>query len=140
MKIALASDHAGYALKEHLKIFLEDKGYEIEDLGCSSEESVDYPEYGKLIGEKCTEDDIFGIAVCGSGIGISIAANRIPGARCALCTNEKMARLARQHNNAQILALGGRLIDFDIAEKAVETFLSTEFEGGRHQRRVDQLG
>lgn len=138
-KLAIASDHGGYSLKETIKAKYAD--IEWVDLGCDSEESVDYPVFGKAMGEAITDGKIErGIIICGSGIGISIAANRFPAVRAALCTNVKMAELARQHNNANVLALGARILDEEMALACVEAFLNTEFEGGRHARRVDLLG
>lgn len=139
MKIALAADHAGYDMKEALKGYLEGRA-EILDLGTNSTESVDYPEFGKKMGEAIRDGKAeFGIVVCGSGIGISIAVNRFKEARCALCTSAEMAKLARQHNDANVLALGARIVNLETAKQCVDAFLDTEFEGGRHQRRVDQL-
>lgn len=139
MKIAVASDHAGFAYKEIIKSHLKDRA-EIIDLGTHSEESVDYPDFGKQMGIAISQEEAdFGILVCGSGIGISIAANRFPAVRCALCTTEEMAALSRQHNDANVLALGSRIIDEETAKKCVDAFLNTDFEGGRHQRRVDKL-
>lgn len=140
MKIAVAGDHGGFALKEKIAAYLEEAGYEVENLGTYSEDSVDYPEYGK----KCAEAVISGqadrgIVVCGTGIGISIAANKVHGARCALCTSVHMAEMTRRHNDANMLALGGRTTEEGLALEIVKTWLETEFEGGRHQRRVDML-
>ncbi|MBK5253116.1 MAG: ribose 5-phosphate isomerase B [Peptostreptococcaceae bacterium] len=138
--IALASDHGGFELKVEIKNKLEKEGYEVVDLGAYTEESVDYPVYGK----KCAEEVAAkkaekGIVICGSGIGISIAANKVKGIRCALCTSVEMAELAAKHNNANMLALGGRLTEKDLAFKIVDKWLNTEFEGGRHERRVKLL-
>ena len=140
MKIAIASDHGGYQLKEAVKAHLTERGYQVEDLGTDSEASVDYPIFGKLCGQTVAggEADL-GVVCCGTGIGISIAANKVKGIRCALCTSVEMARLCKQHNNANILALGGRTTDTALALKIVDTWLDTEFEGGRHQRRTDML-
>lgn len=139
-KIAVASDHGGYLLKEKVKKHLMDRGFEIIDLGTDSEESVDYPVYGKACGEAVASGRAdLGVVVCGTGIGISIAANKVKGIRCGLCTSVEMAHLAKQHNNANILALGGRTTDAGLAVKIVDQWLDTEFEGGRHQRRVDML-
>ena len=139
MKIAIASDHAGYALKEAIKEKFADQ-YEWLDLGTNSEDSVDYPDFGAAMGKAITNGDAErGIVVCGSGIGISIAANRYAAVRAALCTNAEMARLAREHNDANVLALGARIIDFDTAMNCVDTFMNTPFEGGRHARRVEKL-
>ena len=140
MKIAAASDHGGFALKEEVKKHLMERGLEVLDLGTHSEESVDYPVYGKACGEAVASGKAdLGIVVCGTGIGISIAANKVKGIRCGLCTSVEMARLTKQHNNANILALGGRTTDTGLAMEIVDTWLDTEFEGGRHQRRVDLL-
>ena len=140
MKIAVAGDHGGFVLKEKIAAYLEEAGYEVENLGTYSEDSVDYPEYGK----KCAEAVVSGqadrgIVVCGTGIGISIAANKVHGARCALCTSVHMAEMTRRHNDANMLALGGRTTEEGLALEIVKTWLETEFEGGRHQRRVDML-
>lgn len=141
MKIALAADHGGFELKGKVKSYLLNKGYDVLDLGCDNGEvSVDYPNYGKLCGETVAKGDADkGIVICGTGIGISIAANKVKGIRCALCTNVFMAEMASKHNNANILSLGGRVLDTELALEIVETWLTTEFEGGRHQRRVDML-
>lgn len=140
MNIALASDHAGFALKEKIKEYLEEKNIEYIDLGTYSEESVDYPMYGKLCGEAVRVGRADrGIACCGSGIGISIAANKVKGIRCALCTSVEMAELSRRHNNSNVLAMGGRLTDHNLALQITEKWLNTEFEGGRHKRRTDML-
>ncbi|MDF2656515.1 MAG: rpiB [Bacillota bacterium] len=141
MKIALAADHGGFELKGKVKSYLLGKGYDVLDLGCDNGEvSVDYPNYGKLCGETVVKGDADkGIVICGTGIGISIAANKVKGIRCALCTNVFMAEMASKHNNANILSLGGRVLDTELALEIVETWLTTEFEGGRHQRRVDML-
>ena len=140
MKIAVASDHGGFALKEKVKEHLMQRGFEVEDLGTNSEESVDYPAYGKACGEAVASGKAdLGVVVCGTGIGISIAANKVKGVRCGLCTSVEMAHLTKQHNNANILALGGRTTEPDLALKIVDEWLDTEFGGGRHQRRVDML-
>jgi ribose 5-phosphate isomerase B len=138
--IVLASDHAGFELKDKLVNFLKKKGYDVLDLGTDSTERVDYPDYGyKLAKVIAANQAKWGVAVCGSGIGISIAANREQAVRAALCVNEEMAQLARQHNNANVIAFGARLINEEMAVKCVETFLTTEFEGGRHVERVEKL-
>jgi len=141
MKIALAADHGGYELKEKVKEHLKQKGIEILDLGCSIEEgSVDYPNYGKACGEAVMRGDAEkGIVFCGTGIGISIAANKVKGIRCALCTNLFMAEMASKHNNANMLALGGRILDTELALGIVDVWMTTEFEGGRHKKRTDLL-
>ena len=140
MRIALAADHAGYLLKDELAQWLRDQGHEVTDLGTNGPESVDYPEYGaRLAMEVALGKAERGIAVCGSGIGISIAVNRNMVCRCARVDDPLSARLARGHNDANVLALGARLIGSDMARACVTAFLETDFAGGRHQRRVDQL-
>ena len=138
MPIAIASDHAGYALKENLKTIFADVDW--LDLGTNSEASVNYPTYGFAMGEAITAGRAEqGIVICGTGIGISIAANRFPAVRAALCTNTTMARLSRQHNDANVLALGSRIIGLEVAQECVTIFLHTPFEGARHQTRIDLL-
>ena len=140
MRIAIASDHAAVALKANLVSWLAEVGHEVNDLGPAGIESVDYPDYGyKLAEEIAAGTAEFGIALCGSGIGISIAANRHPACRAALVSEPLSARLAREHNDANVLAMGGRLIGHDMARECVIAFLGTDFAGGRHQRRVAQL-
>ncbi len=140
MRIALSADHAGFALKDELAAWLKEAGHEVIDLGTNSAESVDYPEYGARLARAVASGEAErGIAVCGSGIGISIAVNRNPKCRCARVDDPLSARLAREHNDANVLALGGRLIGSDMARACVTEFLGTDFSGGRHQRRVDQL-
>jgi ribose 5-phosphate isomerase B len=140
MRIALAADHAGYLLKDELAQWLREQGHEVTDLGTNGPESVDYPEYGaKLAKEVALGKADRGIAVCGSGIGISIAVNRNLECRCARVSDPLSAELAREHNDANVLALGARLIGSDMAKACVSAFLDTDFAGGRHQRRVAQL-
>ena len=140
MKIALASDPGGFELKEALKEHLTERGLEVIDLGTHSEESVDYPVYGKLCAETVASGEADkGIVCCGTGIGISIAANKVHGIRCAVATNTYMAEMTKRHNNANMLALGGRVLSADEAIAIVDTWLDAEFEGGRHQRRIDML-
>ncbi|MGI6727250.1 MAG: ribose 5-phosphate isomerase B [Anaerovoracaceae bacterium] len=140
MKIALASDHGGYELKEKIKEHLKERGIEVLDLGTSSCESVDYPIYGKACGEAVVSGKAEkGIVCCGTGIGISIAANKVKGVRCALATNSFMAEMTKRHNDANMLALGGRVLAVKDAIDIVDIWLDTEFEGGRHQRRIDLL-
>jgi ribose 5-phosphate isomerase B len=140
MRIALAADHAGYVLKDELARWLSDQGHEIEDLGTNGPDSVDYPEFGsklaRVVGSGGADR---GVVVCGSGIGISIAVNRDPRCRCARVDDPLSAALAREHNDANVLALGGRLVGPDMAKACVSAFLDTDFAGGRHQRRIDQL-
>ena len=140
VKIALASDHAAVALKAELAAWLRDQGHDVTDLGPDSSDSVDYPDYGfKLADHVASGAAEFGVALCGSGIGISIAVNRNPACRCALVSDSLSARLSRQHNNANVIAMGARLIGIDAAKDCLAAFLSTPFEGGRHERRVAKL-
>ena len=138
--IAIASDHAGVDLKKVLVDYLQELGYKVLDFGTNSYESVDYPDYIRKVPEAILSGEAdAGIVICGSGIGASLVANKYKGIRAALCFNEYMAKYARLHNNAQILALGARVIGQDLAKSIVATFLSHGFEGGRHQRRLDKL-
>lgn len=140
-RIALASDHAGFELKEALREELKGLGHDVLDLGTDSLDSVDYPDFGRKAAEAVAAGEAAaGVIVCGTGIGISIAANRVPGARTALCHDITTARLSREHNDANILALGARVIGTETARDCVRAFLETPFAGGRHQRRVDKLG
>jgi len=139
-RIALGADHAGFPIKETIRQFLENAGYPLDDLGTWSEESVDYPDYGKAVGERvASEQADYGIAVCGTGIGISIAANKVPKIRAAVAHDVTTARLAREHNDANVLAMGGRVVNGTQAIEMVQTFLSTPFLGGRHARRVEKI-
>lgn len=137
-KIIIASDHAGFELKKKLCAFFEKSALKFEDLGTHDEMSCDYPDYANLLSAKLDETS-FGVLICGSGIGISIAANRHKNVRCALCNEPLSAKLARLHNDANVLALGGRLIGVDLATELVKVFISTEFEGGRHAQRIEKL-
>ena len=140
MKIAIASDHAAFALKGELAEWLRGLGHEVSDLGPAGIESVDYPDYGyKLARAIAAGAADYGVALCGSGIGISIAVNRVPQARCALVSEPVSARLAREHNDANVIAIGARLIGADMAKACIETFLATPFAGDRHLRRVEKL-
>ncbi len=140
MIIAMGSDHAGYNLKEEIKAYLLEKGHTVKDCGTNSTESCDYPVFGRAAAEVVREEEAErAIVICGSGIGISIAANKVSGIRCALCSEPLSAELSRKHNNANALAMGARLIGSDMAKRIVDVFLSTEFEGGRHQRRIDKI-
>lgn len=139
-RIAIASDHAAIELKAALVVWLESRGVEVLDLGPSGPESVDYPDYGYKLAETVGSGSVArGIALCGSGIGISIAVNRHPSCRCALVSEPLSARLAREHNEANVIALGARLVGLDMAKACVETFLTTDFLGDRHARRVAKL-
>ncbi|HEY0077096.1 MAG TPA: ribose 5-phosphate isomerase B [Pyrinomonadaceae bacterium] len=140
MKIALASDHAGFAEKERLKPLLGEMGVEVEDLGTVSEESVDYPDYARMVGEKVARGEAEqGILVCGSGTGMAIAANKVPGVRAAVAWSEETARLARQHNDANVLALGARTTPPEQFPSIVRAWLGTRFDGGRHAARVAKI-
>lgn len=140
MKIAIGSDHAGFYLKEDIKNYLEEKNIEVIDMGPSDDSRVDYPDFGHAVGHKVIDDELdFGIVICGSGIGISIAANKVKGIRAALVSEPYSAKLARRHNNANVLAMGARLIGLDMAKEIVDAFLSEEFEGGRHINRVEKI-
>jgi ribose 5-phosphate isomerase B len=132
-------DHAGLGLKRHLVARLREWGDEVEDLGCDSEESVDYPDFGRAVGERVAGGDGFGLLVCGTGIGIAIAANKIAGVRAAVVTDGFTARASRAHNDANVISLGARVTGPGVAEDALATFRDTPFEGGRHRRRVDKI-
>lgn len=138
--IPIGADHAGFKLKESVINYFKTKGYSFKDYGCNSEESIDYPDFGHPVA-KHVEDNkgTLGIVICGSGNGINMTVNKHEGIRSALCWNNEIAELARQHNNANVIALPARFIDEDSAFRMIETFLITEFEGGRHQRRVDKI-
>ncbi len=139
MKVAIASDHAGFELKEDLKQYLGSKDIEVTDLGTNSLDSVDYPDYGKKLGEAVVNDDYdFGIAMCGTGIGISIAANKVKGVRAALVYDENTATLAKQHNKANVLAIGGRTTPKEEAHKIVDAYMSAKFEE-RHMKRINKI-
>ncbi len=140
MKFYIATDHAGYAVKGYIKDLLTDRGHDVIDLGPDSADRVDYPDYGR----KCAEavrDDVgsFGVVVCGTGIGISISANKVPGIRAALCHDAYTAEMARAHNNAQILGMGERVVGKGVIENILDAFINTEFEGGRHAGRVEKI-
>ncbi|MGC8926413.1 MAG: ribose 5-phosphate isomerase B [Myxococcota bacterium] len=139
-KIYIGSDHAGFSYKEKIKEYLTNSGYTVIDKGCDSEESVHYPIYATSVSKEVLKDtESVGILICGSGIGMSIAANKYKGIRCALCLNEYMAEMSRRHNNANVLSLGSRVIGIDLAIAIVRRFLGSEFEGGRHQKRLDLI-
>ena len=140
-KIAIASDHAGFKLKSQCIELLTSLSYKVFDLGTNSDQnSVDYPDYAKLVCEDLIDEKVdYGILICGSGIGMSIAANRISKIRAALCTNTYMADAARAHNNANVLVMGARIISFEQASEILTKFLSTQFEGGRHANRIEKI-
>ena len=140
MKISMGCDHGGYLLKEHIKKYLTDKGHEIVDCGCHSLDSCDYPQFGAAAARAVADGSCWrGIVICTTGIGISISANKIKGIRCALCSEPLSAEMTRRHNNANVLSMGAGMVGPNMAERIADTFLATEFEGGRHQRRVDGI-
>lgn len=140
MKVGIGSDHGGYELKEYIKGFLEEEGIEYIDYGTNSSESVDYPEFGEKVALAVKDGECDrGIVVCGTGIGISISCNKVAGIRCALCGDTYSAKMSVEHNNAQVLALGGRVVGKDLALEIVSTWLSARFQGGRHERRVNKI-
>jgi ribose 5-phosphate isomerase B len=140
MKIVIACDHGGFELKEIVKEHLVNGGYLVTDIGTYNTDSVDYPDYGEKAGEMVASKEMDrGIVICGTGIGISLSANKVNGIRCALCTNEYMAIMSRKHNDANMLALGNRVIGSGLAVAIVDSWMATEFEGGRHQVRVNKL-
>ena len=140
MKISIGCDHGGYALKEHLKTYLADRGHEVVDCGTDSTDSCDYPIFAReaarlVAGGECQR----GIVLCTTGIGVSMCANKVHGVRCALCSDPYSAEMTRRHNDANMLAMGAGIIGKNMAERIADVFLSTEFEGGRHQRRIDLM-
>lgn len=140
MKIALGADHAGYEEKEKLKAKLDEMGIAYEDMGTDSTESVDYPDYARKVGEAVARGEYDqGILVCGSGTGMAIAANKVPGVRAAVAWNEEIARLAREHNNANVLSLAARYIPDEEQKKILAAWFAAKFEGGRHERRVEKI-
>ena len=140
MKIGIGSDHGGYDLKEHVVKYLQDEGIEYVDYGTDSLDSVDYPEFGQKVAEAVINKEVDkGIVICGTGIGISISANKVPGIRCALCGDTYSARMSIEHNNANILALGGRVTGRDLAIEIVSVWLKATFQGDRHIRRINKI-
>lgn len=140
MKIGIANDHASVEMKQQVVVYLKEKGYDVVNYGTDSTESCDYPVYGEKIGHAVASGEVdFGIAICGTGLGISLAANKVHGIRAAVCSEPYTARLSRQHNDANILAFGSRVIGIELAKMIIDEFLGAEFEGGRHQRRVDMI-
>lgn len=139
-KIAIGSDHAGYEMKEDVKSLLQKKGYEVTDFGTHSTESADYPDFAHPVATAVEKgENELGILICGSANGVAMAANKHQGIRAAICWNEELASLARQHNNANVLCLPARFIKMDLAEKIVDQFFTISFEGGRHERRVNKI-
>ena len=140
MKIGIGNDHAGLGLKEEIMRYLKDNNFDIVDYGTNGTESVDYPDYGLKVAQAVAEGECErGIVICGTGIGISVSANKVPGIRAALCTNCFMARMSREHNDANILALGERVVGAGLALEIIDVWLKTEFAGGRHQTRVEKI-
>lgn len=140
MKISIGSDHAGYAYKEEIKKYLSKKGFEMIDVGTNSTDSCDYPDFGKEAAKKVASGEAtYGIVVCSSGEGISIAANKIKGVRCGLAYNDDVARLIRQHNDANMIGFGASFMSLEDVLKRIDIFLTTPFEGGRHERRVNKI-
>ncbi|RCK75206.1 MAG: Ribose 5-phosphate isomerase B [Ignavibacteriae bacterium] len=140
MKVAIASDHAGYNMKEELKKYLNELGFDYKDFGTNSSESVDYPDYAVEVAKVISSKDFkYGILICGTGIGMSIAANKIMGVRAAVCESQESAKYSRLHNDANILCLGARIITIDKAKEITKIFLETEFEGGRHSKRIQKI-
>ncbi|MDO5707644.1 MAG: ribose 5-phosphate isomerase B [Andreesenia angusta] len=140
MKIGIGSDHGGYELKEKLKKYLDSRGIEIIDYGTNSNESVDYPDFGKAVAEGVMAEECErGIVICGTGIGISIAANKVKGIRCALCSDTYSAKMAREHNDSNMLALGARVIGEGLAISILDSWLDSEFAGDRHIKRVEKI-
>ena len=140
MKIAIASDHRGFHLKEKVITLLKAKGHTVIDDGPASETSVDYPDFAALVAKKVSANEVDrGILICGTGIGMAIAANKFPGVRAAACADEVTAELSRRHNNLNVLCLSGDLLSSRVTERLVEIWIDTEFEGGRHERRVEKI-
>ena len=140
MKIAIGCDHGGYLLKQDVLIWLEEHDIDVEDFGCFNRDSVDYPAYGEKVGRAVASGEAdFGIVICTTGIGISITANKVKGIRCALCADPLSAELTRRHNDANMLAMGAGMIGPNLAERIVDAFLTAQFEGGRHERRVNLM-
>ena len=140
MKIAIGCDHAAYTFKEEIKAYLAEKGHTLIDKGCYSAERADYPDHGIAVGEAVASGEAErGIVICGSGIGISIAANKVKGVRCALCSEPLSARLSRNHNDANVFAMGARLIGLEMGKAIVDEWLVAEFEGGRHVGRIEKI-
>lgn len=140
MKIIIGSDHGGFELKEIIREYILKKGIEVQDVGVFSTESVDYPDYAKKVGDAVVSGEVdYGILVCGTGIGMSIAANKIRGIRCALCNDVYTAKMAKGHNDANVLAIGGRVVGKGLALMIIDTFFNSNFEGGRHGARLEKI-
>ncbi len=140
MKISMGCDHGGFGLKEDIKAFLIEQGHEVEDCGCYNTDSCDYPDFGEAAARAVSEGKCErGIVICTTGIGISISANKVKGIRCAHCCDVMSAEMTRRHNDANVIAIGAGMVGMNVAKRMVDVFLTTEFEGGRHQRRVDRM-
>ena len=140
MKIAIGNDHAAVELKQEMKEYLESKGHQVVDLGVNSTESCNYPEYGEAVGRAVVARDVdCGVLICGTGVGISIAANKVKGVRAAVCSEPVTARLVKEHNNANIIAFGARIVGSETAKAILDAYLGAEFLGGRHQTRIDMI-
>ncbi len=140
MKIVIANDHAAVELKQEIASFIEELGYEVVNIGTDSHDSCDYPEYGKKAADMVASGQAdLGVLICGTGVGISLAANKVKGIRCGVCSEATTARLIRQHNNANMIAFGARIVGSELAKDIVQAFLSAEFMGGRHATRVDMI-
>ena len=140
MKIAIGCDHAAYTFKEEIKAYLESKGHQVVDKGCHSTDRADYPDHGIAVGEAVAGGEVErGVVICGSGIGISIAANKVKGVRCALCSEPLSAQLSRNHNDANVLAMGARLIGLEMGKAIIDAWFAAEFEGGRHVGRIAKI-
>ncbi len=140
MRVFIGSDHAGFRLKEAIKPYLIERGFEVHDVGTDSEESVDYPDYAAKVAKAVADGEADrGVLICGTGIGMEMAANKVKGVRAAMVTDPELARMMRAHNDANVLTLGGRYLDEETAKEILDVFFDTEFEGGRHQRRVDKI-
>ncbi len=140
MKIGIANDHSGIEMKQEITAFLQERGHEVVNFGTDENESCDYPIYGEKVGRAVASGEVDrGILICGTGLGISLAANKVHGVRAVVCSEPCTARLSRQHNDANVLAFGARIVGLELAKMIVETWLAAEFEGGRHKRRVDMI-
>ena len=140
MKIAIGNDHAAVEMKNEIKAYLESKGHEVVNFGTDTSASCNYPEYGKAVGEAVASGEAeCGVLICGTGVGISLAANKVKGIRAAVCSEPVTARLTKLHNNANIICFGARIVGIEVAKSIVDAWLDTEFEGGRHQARVDMI-
>lgn len=140
MKIAIGNDHAAVAMKNEIKAYLEELGHEVINFGTDTTDSVNYPEYGEAVGRAVVAQEVdCGVLICGTGVGISLAANKVKGVRAAVCSEPVTARLVKEHNNANIIAFGARIVGIEVAKEIVRAYLEAQFQGGRHQTRVDLI-